>query len=197
LEQNITRPSGPGRPRSPQADKAILEATIAELGRVGYARMAIERVAARAGVGKTTIYRRHPSKISLVAAAARFERETRTQTFDTGSFTGDVEALLSFAMDMLGSIWARVLPGILAAAADDPAVAEEVQRFFVWRRVAVADLVIRGIGRGQVRPNADPELVYEMIDGPMLVRLLVTGLPLDRNFLKTVVEGVTRSVRPD
>ena len=60
---------GPGRPRSLEADRAILEAAISVLGEVGYHGFTTEEVAARAGVSKATIYRRHPSKIALVAAA--------------------------------------------------------------------------------------------------------------------------------
>ena len=62
---------GPGRPRDPAADRAILQATIELLGEEGYEGLSIEAVAARAGVGKTTVYRRWPSKEPLVVDAIK------------------------------------------------------------------------------------------------------------------------------
>ena len=183
-----------GRPRSPEADEAILDATVAELTRVGYTGLAVERVAAVAGVGKATIYRRHPSKIALVTAAGARARAAAFPNLDTGSLRGDALTLLGVSLEILSSVWGRVLPGMLAEASEDPKVAAVLQGFFSFRRTAVADMLRRGIERGEVRPDADPSIAYAMIDGALLTRMLVTGEPLDQAFIEALVEGVIRGV---
>lgn len=188
---------GRGRPRSPEADRAILDAAVAQLADVGYLGLTIEGVAARAGVSKATLYRRHPSKIALVAAAATRERDVRLPDLDTGSFRGDLVALTRHGTDMMfgsGGLWGRVLPGMLAEAADDPQVAAVVRTFFSWRSEAVRQIVARAIERGEVRPETDPDLVFDLVSGPLLVRLMVTGQPLDDRFAEALVEEVIEGV---
>src|SRR6266496_6782642 len=85
-EQGIRKP---GRPRSAQAHKAILDATLELLAEGGFQGLSIEAVAARAGVGKTTIYRRWPSKNELVMDAIR-EVQVNLSVIDTGNFRKDV-----------------------------------------------------------------------------------------------------------
>ena len=187
-----------GRPRSADADEAILAAAIAALGDVGYTHFAIEDVAARAGVSKTTIYRRYPSKISLVVAAASHDRAVPHAEYDTGSFRSDLVAMTNLAGNLLiGSIWARILPGVLADAVDDPEVAAALREFFAWRRVEIANCVKRAIERGEIRPETDPELVFELAGGPILVRLLVTGLPLDSGWTESLVDQILEGVGVD
>ena len=188
---------GSGRPRSPEADRAILDAALALLGEVGYLDLTIEGVAARAGVSKTTVYRRHPSKIALVAAAAAHDRDTRLPNLDTGSFRGDLVAFTRHALRMLfggSGVWGRVLPGILAQAADDTEVAAVVRSYFGWLTEAVAGMVERGIARGDVRSGTDAGVVFDLVTGPLLVRLMVTGQPLDDRFVEALVEGVIDGV---
>src|SRR5690242_3281955 len=85
-----------GRPRSTHADQAILQATLDLLAEVGYQSMSIEAIASRAGVGKTTIYRRYTSKEEIVADAIESLRED-ISTPDTGSFWGDMDILIENA----------------------------------------------------------------------------------------------------
>ena len=185
---------GPGRPRSPEADRAILEATVALLSEVGYQRLTIEEVAVRAGVSKTTIYRRHPSKIALVAAAAADFRDARVPELDTGSFRGDLLAIGGHAVGMLGSLWGRVLAGVVSEAADDPEVARMLAAFYEWRRLAYVDMVARAVARGEIHPGTDPRLVFTLADGPLHMELMVLRGPLDRDLVARVVEGVIEGV---
>jgi AcrR family transcriptional regulator len=184
---------GPGRPRSPEADRAILEATIALLFEVGYRRLTIEAVAARAGVGKTTIYRRHPSKIALVMAAQAADRDSTVPDLDTGSFRGDLLALGEHMVLRLAT-WGKVLPGILSEAQDDPEVARAVGTQFVWRRQVFGDIVDRAVARGEVGPDTDAELVFRLMDGPILMELMVLRGPIDTPLIERVVAGVIDGV---
>src|ERR1051326_8266077 len=86
----------PGRPRSAQADQAILSAALEELAEVGFEALSIEAVAARAGVGKTTIYRRWPSKMELALEALSMVH-TEVPVIDTGNFRDDILTMLTGA----------------------------------------------------------------------------------------------------
>jgi hypothetical protein len=97
-------------------------------------------------------------------------------------------------LQMLNSVWSRVLPAIFAEAAEDHDVADTVKRYWGWRRGAISGIVERGKERGEVRPEADPEVVLEAVDGPLLVRLLVTGKPLDMAFADGLVEHVMNAL---
>ena len=188
---------GPGRPRSPEADRAILDSARALLAEVGYLDLTIEGVAARAGVSKTTIYRRYPSKIALVAAVASRDRDARLPDLDTGSFRGDLVALTRHGVGMVlgsGGLWGRLLPGILAEAAVDPRAGAVVRQFFAWRTEAVKQIVARAIDRGEARVDTDPDLVFDLVSGPLLARLMITGQPLDGRFAEALVEEVIEGV---
>ena len=110
-----------GRPRSAEADRAILTATVELLADRGLAAMSIEEVAARAGVGKTTIYRRWPSKglLALDAFVASFREEQPLP--DTGTLRGDLVAALSaWVLAVTGTSMGRMLTGLIAEAQYDP-----------------------------------------------------------------------------
>lgn len=113
-----------GRPRSAEAHRAILEATLDLLAEVGYGRLTIEGVAARAGVGKTTIYRRWPSKPALVVAVAERLAE-KVRRPDTGSTRRDLVLLLRDIIDVFTTTMAgRIVPGMIAEMAERPDLAE-------------------------------------------------------------------------
>jgi AcrR family transcriptional regulator len=152
-------------------------------------------VASRAGVSKASIYRRYPSKIALVADAAAHDRDSRFPRFDTGTTAGDLMAFVLGSLRMLvESVWNRVLPGVLAEAAEDDDVGEVVRQFWAWRQASMGAVVDRGIERGEIPPGTDPDSVLEMVDGPILFRLLVTRAPLDYAFADRLVDQVMRSL---
>ncbi len=189
---------GRGRPRDPKVDEAILGATVAVLRERGWSGTTIEEVAARAGVGKTSIYRRYSSKVALVADAATRAREIVFPSFDTGSAAGDLMAfVLGSLRRLLGSVWQDVLPGVLAEAAEDPDVREVVKEAWSWRRASIGAIVARGIERGEIQPGTDPEHVLDMVDGPLLFRLMVTKAPLDYGFVDQLVDRIMRAVGSD
>jgi AcrR family transcriptional regulator len=145
-------------------------------------------------VSKTTIYRRHPSKIALVSAAAAGFRDAMVPEFDTGSFRGDLLALGGQAVGMLNTFWGRVLAGVVSEAADDPEVARALAAYYDWRQLAFTGIVGRAVARGEVRPGTDPRLVLTLAEGPLLMELMVLQGPVDLDLVSRVVEGVIEGV---
>lgn len=180
-----------GRPRDPAVDDAIIEAALAELAERGYASLSVADVARRAGVSKPTVYRRWADKAQLIVEAIA-SRMPAPESLDTG----DVAADLTAYADRLVTTFTRtpagqVLPGLVAAMAADPELADRYRKLLIHplrRHMHLA--VERGIARGQLISDADVELILDAIAGPIYVRLLITGKPLAPTYSRTAVELV-------
>lgn len=146
-EQEKTQESfAPGRRRSDQSHRAILQAAKEVLEQVGYRAMTIEAIAARAGVGKKTIYRWWPSKAAVVLEALTSQAEAQAPFSDTGSLEGDLLAYFDLSFSGLQGKSATVLSGLAAEAQLDPDFAREFQRtFIVPRRQELVALLQRGL----------------------------------------------------
>jgi AcrR family transcriptional regulator len=152
--------AGRGRPRDPAVDEAILTATLALLGEAGYARLTMEQVAARARVGKASVYLRWPSKVALVAEAIQHGRPDLVPAVpDTGSLAGD---MTTFLRDMVRprDAEALALPAVAGEAASNPEMREAFRRgvsHTIADRVGV--IVRRAVGRGELAPDTDVDLL--------------------------------------
>jgi AcrR family transcriptional regulator len=167
----------PGRPRSAAADQAILAAVLDELVEVGFDEVTIERVAARAGVGKATIYRRWSSKTDLVVDAVGSMKAPLVHP-DTGSTRDDLVALFSSAPghDDDDRDSARLLVGLCMQLQRSPEMGEIYrERFAAPRRQIAAEVLQRGIDRGEIRADVDPDEVVDLLIGPLFYRQLVAG----------------------
>ncbi len=183
-----------GRPRSTEADEAILVAAIELFAEVGLEGLTVEGVAARAGVGKATIYRRYPGKVDLVVAAARHFTGGTVEAPDTGSTRGDLRELIDGLVTLLTATpLGRVLPILVAArtrvAELDVAYAEIVSE----KRARSSVVVRRAIARGDLRPDTDVELVVDFYVSPIFYRFLITGAPLDDAFASAIVDTTMRA----
>jgi AcrR family transcriptional regulator len=154
----------------------------------------MEAIAARAGVGKATLYRRWKSPEEVVTAAvADFVEEIRVP--DTGSLEEDLLELMTQAVAVYRGTAGRLLPGLLAAMAAHGSVAHAVRtRFLEGRRSALAKVVERGVTRGDLPPDIDVPLVLDFLGGPLFYRLLVTDGALDDDFAAGVVTTLLRGV---
>jgi AcrR family transcriptional regulator len=185
----------PGRPRSIEVDTSILEAAIELFTELGYDGLGVEAVAARAGVSKATIYRRYPGKVELVIAAAEaLGRSAKGPTPDTGSVREDLRALGSGYRRLLEDSEAgRSIPALIVARHRDPELAEAHRAFVAARRAEAAGIVRRGVERGEIRADADVELVVDLVAGPLFHRILINGDALDAGYVDRLVEAVLRS----
>jgi AcrR family transcriptional regulator len=184
--------------RAGRADRAILEATRELLAEGGVRELTVERVAARSGVAKTTIYRRFSGKHEL-ALAVLFD------TFDSVATTedlGDTRAELVFVVDAAAAVlgtttMGRIMQGLVSDLAANPVLAAAFQeRIVAVRLEQVAQIVERGIGRGDLLPGTNPELATELLFGPVYYRLLLSGAPLDAGLAERVVSAVLRALAP-
>jgi len=158
--------TAPGRPRSILADQAILQATLDLLAEVGYQSISIEAIAARAGVGKTTIYRRYTSKEELVADAIESLREDLPIP-NTGSFWGDVDILTNHAAQKIDSPLGRqTLALIISTASSNPQFAQVYKtKYTKLRREAFSQVLERAKFRGEIDKDADIDLIIDILCG--------------------------------
>lgn len=178
----------PGRPRSEAAHLAILRAAIAEVRAVGYDAATIEAIAARAAVGKATLYRRWRTKEALVCEAlAHIMRSLPTP--DTGSIRGDLHALLREQRALYADpATAGLLSGLVAAMHRSVAIARVVRgTFYASRRAAMVETLRRGVRRGELRRALDIELALDVLNAPLFYRFLFTGEPLDERLVRGVI----------
>jgi AcrR family transcriptional regulator len=179
-----------GRPRSPEADRSIIDATLRLLERDGYSRMSMERVAEEAGVGKTTIYRRYRSKADLVTGALAAIRGDE-HTPDTGDTRADLLEMMRRFAGTKGRSLSMHMTGAMFAAQEHDAelVALFRERIIEPRRRQGLEVIRRGIERGDIRPDVDAALLLAMMVGSWFA-IQISGLQLDDDWATAVVEQV-------
>jgi AcrR family transcriptional regulator len=193
-ETGSEAPRPPGRPRSERAHRAILDATLELLGETGYEGLTMEGIAARAGVGKATVYRRWRSREEVMTAAVE-DFVSDIDVPDTGSVEEDLLHLMRRAVSVYLGPPGRILPGLVSAMARDPDLARSVREGFLEsRRSALATVLERGLERGELRDGIDLELTLDFLGGPLFYRLLVTGGPVDRDLGDGVVDVLLRGI---
>jgi AcrR family transcriptional regulator len=177
---------------------AILDATRELLVEVGVHGLTIEGVAARAGVAKTTIYRRWRSKDELALAVLIDMVEDVVQTPDLGDTRKELIHFVDAAVRILGStLMGRVMQGIVSDLAANPDLATAFRERVVAVRLAeVRRLVERGVERGDIRPDVDVELAHELLFGPVYYRLLLSGAPLRKGIGERIVDAVLKALAP-
>lgn len=186
-------------PRRERTDKAILAATRALLAERGVGALTVEGVATRAGVAKTTIYRRWRNKDELALAVLIDMVETVVATPDLGNTHGELVSFVNAAVRILGSTpMGRVMQGLVSDLATDPDLARAFRERVVAMRIAeVRRLIERGIERGDLRPDTDIELAHELLFGPVYYRLLLSGAPLDKALADRIVAAVLPAFTAD
>lgn len=177
------RPGG----RAARVRSAVLAATSSLLAEVGYEKMSMDEVATRAGVHKTTVYRRWPTKAQLVFDAVRLRADTNVPVPDTGSLRGDLEALArSVVANLSSDVGTQYSRTLVAAAATSTELAESMHTFWAQRFAATARVVEAAVERGELPPDLDPSVVIQTLVGPIWLRVLLTGEPISNDLADQV-----------
>jgi TetR/AcrR family transcriptional regulator, regulator of autoinduction and epiphytic fitness len=171
--------TGEEDPRIERSRRVILQAVLDELGAVGYGALPIESVAARAGVGKSTIYRHWGGKLALVEDAFRTLKAS-VQLSASGCLRDRVVDLLTQVAALIeASTYSACMPALIEAAERDPQVRDFHVRFSTERRAVLVDLLAAAVDDGELPPDADPELLADALVGSIVLRRLMLHQPLD------------------
>src|SRR4051794_17025692 len=180
---------GRGRPRDPTLDARILEQALALLGSRGYVGLTLDELAERTGVAKTTILRRWPSKAAVAAAAVERLALQSVDVPDSGTLRGDLHALLHGAADTFARGRGMFVPRLVREAGHHSEITDLLFTVIHTRRQAYRRVLALAIARGELSPTVDQELFIDLLIGPIWTRLLITGDPVTRAYVDSIVDA--------
>jgi len=174
-------------PRIERSRRVILEAVLEEIGLVGYGALTIEAVAARAGVGKSTIYRHWSGKLALVEDAFR-TLKAEALVPDSGTLR---ERIISFLEQVAGlvedSTYSSCMPALIEAAERDPQVREFHCKFAAERRAVLVDVLREAVTAGELPADTNPEFLADALTGPIVIHRLMLHEPFDPKLIPALV----------
>jgi AcrR family transcriptional regulator len=175
---------------------AIRDAVLEELAAHGYGRMSIEGVARRAGVGKTTIYRRWGSKLPMVIDVISAVAVQGVAPPDTGSLRGDLRAMLAVAsMALRHPLALQIVPDLLAEAARNPGIAATLENALSETQLGFSGAVLeRATERGEIPADTDVPLALDLAIGPLYWRLAVVRTPLPKDYLDRLADRIAAAL---
>jgi AcrR family transcriptional regulator len=188
-----------GRGRRPAAEvrAQVLEAAGSLLLEAGMAGFTIEKVAARAGASKVTIHKWWPSRGALALDGYAAVVQPRLEFPDTGDITADLTTqVLGFTRLLRDSAAGRVVAELIGAAQTDPELSAAFRGWYSRPRRDLAEQALRrGMERGQIRDDIDPQVVVDQIWGACYNRLLVPDEPITEDFARALVDNIIRGLR--
>ncbi|MDT0613089.1 TetR/AcrR family transcriptional regulator [Streptomyces lancefieldiae] len=178
--------------------EAIRAAVFEELAAVGYARMSIEGIARRAGVGKTAVYRRWRSKLHLVLDVVSALAVQGLPAPDTGSLEGDLRLLYEVTSRALRHpVASQIIPDLQAEAARNPDIAEALQKTVREGQDGIASKILDAAKRrGELSPGLDTDLALDLISGPLYWRSVVVRSPkLPKGYLGALARATAEGLK--
>jgi AcrR family transcriptional regulator len=184
-----------GRPRSQQRRAAVLRATSELMREVGLRAMTTEDIAARSGASKATIYKWWPNKYAVAVEAFLSEMAVESADPDTGSAREDFRLALRGLIHFYTGENGRAYAQLVGEAQFDPKIGVELRDHLVGaRRELVRAIWDRGVARGELRADVDPEVAIDLIFGPAMYRLVAGHAPLDDTAADAVVDAAIRGL---
>jgi AcrR family transcriptional regulator len=185
-----------GRPRDPDTDVRILETALEMLSAGGYDRLRLDELAGRAGVAKTTILRRWPTKAAVAAAAIERLALQTADVPESGSLRDDLRALVGAAVGAFTRGRGRFVPRLMRESGHHPEIADLLLTMVHTRRLAYRRVLARAVARGELDPDVDQDLIIDLLMGPVWTRLLITQVPLPPTLADEIVDAVLRAYPP-
>jgi AcrR family transcriptional regulator len=184
-----------GRPRSQQSRAAVLRATSELMREVGLRAMTTEDIAARSGASKATIYKWWPNKYAVAVEAFLSQMAVESADPDTGSAREDFRLALRGLIHFYTGENGRAYAQLVGEAQFDPKIGAELREHLVGsRRELVRAIWDRGVARGELRADVDPEVAIDLIFGPAMYRLVAGHAPLDDTAAEAVVDAAIRGL---
>jgi AcrR family transcriptional regulator len=184
-----------GRPRSQQSRAAVLHATSELMREVGLRAMTTEDIAARSGASKATIYKWWPNKYAVAVEAFLSQMAVESADPDTGSAREDFRLALRGLIHFYTGENGRAYAQLVGEAQFDPKIGAELRDHLVSsRRELVRAIWDRGVARGELRADVDPEVAIDLIFGPAMYRLVAGHAPLDDTAAEAVVDAAIRGL---
>jgi AcrR family transcriptional regulator len=176
----VPQPSVSVDPRIERSQAVIRRAALDELGDVGYGSFTIESVAARAGVGKATIYRHWRDKLDLIADAFESSHQEMVPSVDTGTARERIERLVGHVAEIVvDSTFSRCIPALIEGAERDERLREFHHSYSKLRRQSLIDLIREGRRHGEFLSSTDPELATQALLGTIFYERLMTPESFD------------------
>jgi AcrR family transcriptional regulator len=180
----------PGRPRDPACDAAILQAVLDVFAEEGYAGVSMDGIAARAGVGKATIYRRYSSKAELVVEAVRCGASMDDWLPDTGDLRADLASMMQPLIDRLRGDDAKLLTMFAVERLREPELQEQFTRSVIGKkREHLQHLVASAVERGDLPADVDVELIAE-VPPALIWHHALYGIPMGDDLLERILNLV-------
>jgi TetR/AcrR family transcriptional regulator, regulator of autoinduction and epiphytic fitness len=178
-------------PRVERSRQLILRAALDELGEVGYGAFTIESVAARAGVGKSTIYRHWSDKLAVIADAFQTFHEQQGPNLESGSPRERVERIVRHVAEVVaGSTFSACIPALIDGAERDRDLRKFHYRFQKQARQPLIDVIAEGVAVREFPTHVDPELAALALLGVIFFRRLMTSAPFEPERANEIVETV-------
>lgn len=179
------------RRRGAELEHAIRAAVLELIGERGATGVTMEAVATAAGTSKAVLYRRWPDSQNLVRDTLLRTATAAIPHADTGTYRDDMLAVLRGWTNLFTGPMAPVLRSVIGAMAHDDVLMEAFRTDVIgWRKEEMAELLERGVARGQVRPDAPMDIVRELAQSVLWHRLLVTGDPIDDDLAVRLVDDI-------
>ncbi len=189
------RPGRPGRPRSQRSRMAVLRATSELIDEVGLRAMTTDEIAGRSGVSKATIYKWWPNKYAVAVEAFLSEMAVESADPDTGSAREDFRRALRGMIRFYASKSGRAYAQLIGEAQFDPQIGTQLRDQLIGsRRQLVGAIFDRGVARGELRSDVDPEVAIDLIFGPAMYRLVAGHAPLDDASADRIVDAAMRGL---
>jgi AcrR family transcriptional regulator len=185
---DLTRQKRPGG-RTAEVTRRINEAILELMAEGGIENCTFQNVAARAGVERSTLYRRNPDRWPTIMSAVIHLADRMTGTFDTGSFRTDLIGTLLNLANVLSSPLGPPLLSV-AAALQGGAAPGEAERFWKSRQERLAPMFEAAIGRGELPADVNRDELFAMAAGPIYFRKFIASQDIDDDFVRTVVDNI-------